>query len=166
MSTRLSASDEKPMRVREDSLEECVVLERGRWCVCVSDRSPQVPQKSYRERKEKGGWGLAQFHELMKNDLAESSVLCPRLGLNGWGLEGGMRRNIDGRVEDLSNHPPFLSCLLLLLVFLIYSAYSFCSLSSGCVPKVSCLSGHLQHLSLHYVCSHELCGASCSAKTM
>lgn len=73
----------------------------------------------------------------MKNDLAESSLLCPRLGLNGWGLEGGMRRNIDGRVEDLSNHPPFLSCLLLLLVFLIYSAYSFCSLSSGCVPKVS-----------------------------
>jgi len=39
MSTRLSASDEKPMRVREDSLEECVVLERGRWCVCVCARS-------------------------------------------------------------------------------------------------------------------------------
>ncbi len=40
MSTRLSASDEKPMRVREDSLEECVVLERGRWCVCVCVHSP------------------------------------------------------------------------------------------------------------------------------
>lgn len=103
MSTRLSASDEKPMRVREDSLEECVVLERGRWCVCVCAFIPHRFHRSPTARKsEKGrGGGLAQFHELMKNDLAEISVLCPRLGLDGWGLEGGMRRNIDGREKDL-----------------------------------------------------------------
>lgn len=95
-------------------------------CVC-----PIVPHRFHRSHSErekgkrKGGWGLAQFHELMKNDLAESSVLCPRLGLNGWGLEGGMRRNIDGRVEDLSNHPPFLNCLLLFTsLFCIFILFS------------------------------------------
>ncbi len=78
-------------------------------CVCVRSFPIGSIEVLLREKvKRGGGGGLAQFHELMKNDLAESSVLCPRLGLDGWGLEGGMRRNIDGREEDLF-YPPHLA---------------------------------------------------------
>ncbi len=88
--------------------------------VCVCAFIPHRFHRSPTARKsEKGrGGGLAQFHELMKNDLAESSVLCPRLGLDGWGLEGGMRRNIDGK-RGRSFLPPIPSpCLLFLCLFL------------------------------------------------
>ncbi len=134
MSTRLSASDEKPMRVREDSLEECVVLERGRWCVCVRSFPIGSIEVLLREKvKRGGGGGLAQFHELMKNDLAESSVLCPRLGLDGWGLEGGMRRNIDGRGEALAPVFFLFLCLFLNSFYIVILHLHFvpclCSLS-------------------------------------
>lgn len=64
-------------------------------CVCVHLFPTGSVEVLLRERAKRGGGvGLAQFHELMKNDLAESSVLCPRLGLDGWGLEGVLRNVI------------------------------------------------------------------------
>lgn len=111
---------------------------------------------------------MAQFHELMKNDLAESSVLCPRLGLNGWGLEGGMRRNIDGRVEDLSNQPHFsaaycffyFSLFILHINFVLYLVYG---------SKTSLLVWTSPTLITHYtMCqTHELAvSESFSSNTM
>ncbi len=63
MSTRLSASDEKPMRVREDSLEECVVLERGRWCVCVRSFPIGSIEVLLRENSKRGG--VEDWHNFM-----------------------------------------------------------------------------------------------------
>lgn len=140
----------------------------GGVCVCVPARSFPIGSVEVLLRKRAkrgGGAGLAQFHELMKNDLAESSVLCPRLGLDGWGLEGGMRRNIDGREEDLFYpHPPTpptpsfilslslslcISCLFLNVLSLVIM-HLHCPLSTQCFPIVSAPSHSLfySHYSL------------------